>query len=219
MPTYMGTIPDSVHGSVYPTALGIFALGLSVFWLHLQLLFPRPLKFLTKHKRWIIPVIYIPWVTLIVVALLGAMTSFDTNLAEKISQWVLAPMLLSLIVGFVILSRRFARTEDRLEKRQLRLVFWGTAIGLGGFLVLLIAFNVFGEYFDGNTMLSLGSIVACFSLLLLTPISFAYAFGKLQTARSARQTKTRHTLLDYGGTWILCAVRRDVCHRQLHSVR
>jgi len=122
MPTYMGTVQipymDQVRNS-----LGIFALGLSVFWLHLQLLFPRPLKFVAKHRNWLIPAIYVPWVTLIVVALMEAITGFDTNLAEKISQWVLLPMLLSLVIGFVILSRRFARTEDRLEKRQLRLVF------------------------------------------------------------------------------------------------
>ena len=53
--------------------LGVFALGLSVFWLHLQLLFPRPWKFLQKYKRWILTLSYLPWVTMIVVTSLTAL--------------------------------------------------------------------------------------------------------------------------------------------------
>ncbi len=177
VPAYFATFKVPYFQAVL-NGLGVFALGLSVFWLHLQLLFPRPLKFMHKHKRWVVPLIYLPWIVMIVVASLAAMKALDPDIAEMTSKWILLPLLLSLITGFVILSRRFVRTEDRLEKRQLRLVFWGTAIGLGGFVILIAVLNIFSDYFESGTMLQLGSIVASFSLLLLTPISFAYAFGK-----------------------------------------
>lgn len=188
--------------------LGVFALGLSVFWLHLQLLFPRPLKFMQKHKRWIIPLIYLPWVTMIVVASLTALEAINPEIAELASKWVLLPMLLSLIAGFIILSRRFVRTEDRLEKRQLRLVFWGTAIGLGGFIVLIAALNIFSDYFASGTMLQLGSIVASFSLLLITPISFAYAFGRYRLLEVQGKLKrgTRYLIAAVLGFLVLFAV-------------
>lgn len=194
MPTYYATVQIPYLDSVREN-LGIFAIGLSVFWLHLQLLFPRPLPFLQRHKRWVLPLIYLPWLVIIVAAIGTAVGLLDASLAERISALVVIPMGLSLLIGFVILSRRFARTEDRLEKRQLRLVFWGTAVGLGGFVVLLIALNLFREYF-ASTMIQLGSIVACFSLLLITPITFAYAFGryKLLDVQGKLRRGTRYVL-------------------------
>lgn len=158
--------------------MGMFSLGLIAFWLHLHLLFPRPLNFFSRHRKWILPVVYLPWVAMGTVALLATLKLIDAALAGTLTTVLLFPLLIWLIAGFVILSRRFIRTQDRLEKRQLRLVFWGAAVGLGGFLVLLLVLNLFSDTYEGNTMLLLGSIVACFSLLLLTPVSFAYAFGR-----------------------------------------
>lgn len=160
------------------SGLGIFALSVSVFWLFLQLVFPRHLKFVERHKSWLFPTIFVPWIVIVIAATLEGIGVLSHSLANDIANGMIILLVLWLILGFVILARRFARAEDRLEKRQLRLVLWGTAVGFGGFVAVIILLKVFDEWFSGNSMRTLGLLVLCFSMLLFTPISFAYAFGR-----------------------------------------
>jgi serine phosphatase RsbU (regulator of sigma subunit) len=159
-------------------ALGMLALGSLIFWLHLQLVFPTVLDFVKRNGKWIYPVIYLPWAMAIAVAILSLVGWIDSTIAEIVASAAVVPIFIWGAIGFVILGRRFVKSSDRVEKRQLKLVLWGTALGLGGFLILLILLNVFNEWFKGNQMLTLGMIVFGFMLLLLTPISYAYAFGR-----------------------------------------
>ncbi|MCB9357676.1 MAG: SpoIIE family protein phosphatase [Calditrichaeota bacterium] len=158
--------------------LGVFAIGLPVFWLHLQLIFPRTLEFVRRNRRWLFPVIYSPLLFVAVAAIVAAYSENFIAVAETTAQFCLVPLGLWLLIGFVILGRRFRKTPDRVEKRQLRLILWGTAIGLGGFLALVLILNIFSDWFRQNQMRSLGAIVVGFLMLLSTPIAYAYAFSK-----------------------------------------
>ncbi|MCB1059866.1 MAG: SpoIIE family protein phosphatase [Calditrichaeota bacterium] len=158
--------------------LGMLALGTLVFWLHLQLVFPTVLDFVKRNAKWIYPVIYFPWLVSIVIAVLSLLNWITPDLANTVANFSVIPIFIGGALGFVILGRRFGRSKDRVEKRQLRLVLWGTALGLGSFLILLILLNVFREWFVGSQMRTYGAITLGFTMLLLTPISYAYAFGR-----------------------------------------
>ncbi|MCL4305317.1 SpoIIE family protein phosphatase [bacterium] len=195
MPTYYASfrIPG-LNGA--RQALGVFALGIPVLWLHLQFVFPRILRFVRRHRGWVYPVIYAPWAVAVIAAALASGKWMDVSLADTIATVSLAPLLVWLILGFVILFRRFRNTSDRIEKRQLRLILWGTGIGIGGFLALILLLNVFSGWFSGNTMRTLGAIVIGFSMLLFTPISYAYAFGRYRLLEVQGRVKrgTRYLL-------------------------
>ncbi len=177
MPSYYSTF-DVPGLSAIRQGIGVFALGSSVFWLHLQLVFPRILGFVGRHRAWVYPLVYAPWIVTGSLTILSWLKWVDIGIAEQIANYSVILLLIWFLAGFAILFNRFRQTHDRIEKRQLRLVLWGSGVGLGGFLVLLLLLNVFGNWFEGNSMRTLGTIIFGFSLLLLTPISYAYAFTR-----------------------------------------
>jgi sigma-B regulation protein RsbU (phosphoserine phosphatase) len=83
-----------------------------------------------------------------------------------------------VFAGATILAVRRARTEDRLERRQTKLVLWGTGAGLGLLFLLICIALVFQSWFIENPTRALLIINIAFLGLLLSPISFAYAFGR-----------------------------------------
>lgn len=170
-PSFVIPYKDLITG-----ALGTFAIGIAAFWLHLQLVFPRPLDFVVRHGKWLYPVIYLPWLAMIVVSVLAAL-NINSNLAQT-ADLVFIPQVVLLLAGFSILTYRFVKATDRLEKRQLRLVLWGTGVGIGGFVSLIVITNLVQGWLTADPMRLMLIIVAGFLLLLFTPISFAYAFGR-----------------------------------------
>jgi sigma-B regulation protein RsbU (phosphoserine phosphatase) len=95
-------------------------------------------------------------------------------------QYALAIFILAQIfTGFGLLIARNVRTNDLLEKRQIRLVLWGTGTGIFGFFLLVLLLIAFRTFFTNlPTSLLMGIFILQFLVLLLSPLSFIYAFGK-----------------------------------------
>lgn len=187
-------------------ALGTFAISIPTFWLHLQLVFPRPLGFVQRHGKWLYPVIYFPWLAMIAVNAWAAL-KLPGSLSAA-ANVVFVPQIVLLLAGFAILTYRFVKATDRLEKRQLRLVLWGTAVGIGGFVSLIVITNLVKGWLTEDPMRLMLIIVAGFLLLLFTPISFAYAFGRYRLLEVQGKLKrgTRYLIaavLAFGGLFVI----------------
>ncbi|MEW6014901.1 MAG: SpoIIE family protein phosphatase [Candidatus Zixiibacteriota bacterium] len=170
--------------------LGIFAIFFGAFWLNLQILFPSPRSFVQKYSAATYATIYAPLSLLLIVA----------NFIER-SQ--LGYIILSLIglqigLGFYFLGRNYARTREPMEKRQIRLVLWGTGAGMSGLLVLPILALFAADWVRQQPQIVIiGILIAIFLVLLLSPLSFAYAFGKYRLLEVEGRIRrgTRHFLV------------------------
>ncbi len=141
------------------------------FWLNLQLLFPTPRKFMTRHPIIAYSLVYLP------LAVNIFLIEFMGNDIIEYSLTIL--LVLQILVGFGFLIERYARAKDLLEKRQTRLVLWGTGTGMFGFLLVILLFLLFRSWFSSlGTEMILGIFILVFFGLLLSPFSFIYAFGK-----------------------------------------
>ncbi len=142
------------------------------FWLNLNFLFPKPLKLVEKHPFLShLTLIYLP------VVIVAALTIvFPTSIWATLTTILIMAQVWG---GFIILSRNYAKAKDPLEKRQTRLVLWGSGAGLSGLFLMALIALVFKDWFAGlGYTVILGIISFIFLLLLMIPISFAYAFGK-----------------------------------------
>ena len=161
---------DQIH-----QALQFLMILFGAFWLNLQLLFPRPAKLMRDHPVWAYLICYAP---LVIVAL--GMLAFA--ILKRPVQPVAAAggiiILLQIVSGFVLLAFRYKRAQDRLERRQTRLVFLGSGIGLTLLVVMIIFIAVWGQTIPGGQIGLLILINVTFMALLLSPLSFAYAFGR-----------------------------------------
>ena len=152
--------------------LAIWVRLFSSFWLLLTMLFPRPWRFLKSHP-WLgyalcfgpqtvllaglIPSLYGPWFEYV---------SFATIVAQSLG-------------GLLILRHSHIHAENNLEKRQTKLVFWGSGMVL--VLVWFLALERTGLVRHLNAMTLLPRFVvsnAIYLMMLASPLSFAYAFGK-----------------------------------------
>jgi serine phosphatase RsbU (regulator of sigma subunit) len=149
----------------------LLSLLFGAFWLNLQLLFPRPRSFIVEYPHLAYLLCYLP------VPVLAAVLAASGW--QKMSWALPTAIAVQVMVGFYLLGRHYDTAEDLLEKRQTRLVLWGTGVGLSGLLILLIL-----VIFASNWLTSWGTkgililFTAIFLLLLLSPLSFAYSFGR-----------------------------------------
>jgi sigma-B regulation protein RsbU (phosphoserine phosphatase) len=142
------------------------------FWLNLQLLFPKPHRFIENHPVAAYLICYAPLPAVIIV---GSLIGFGVITLALIGTVV----FLQVIAGLVILAGYHRKTESALEKRQTRLVLWGTGIGLLGMFLLIIIAIVAGRWLASLGEFYLIGILSLMLMgLLLSPISFAYAFGR-----------------------------------------
>jgi len=98
----------------------------------------------------------------------------------------------TISLGFVSLAWNFVRAESKQAKRKIRVLFWGTVVGLTPAVFANAAANVFGYH------VPFWEDVADIVLLSLLPLSFAYAVVKHQVLeipallrRSARYVLVR----------------------------
>jgi hypothetical protein len=138
---------DGIQGVEVPyldkitTAVSSLAVFFGVFWLNLQILFPKPLKFVEKHLYISHGIIYFPQILLIVISFFAVTHTWGLFITFLIMAQVWA--------GFIILARNYSKSKDPLEKRQLRLVLWGSGVGLFGMFVLGILARAFRNWFSG----------------------------------------------------------------------
>ncbi len=160
--------------SIVNQGLDILSSFFSAFWLNLVFLFPRPIGFIKKRPLLAYSTCYLPIIVFTALFLLTTVIPISFNAA------MLSLVIISLQVfaGMVLLAVQRIRTEDRLEKRQIRLVLWGTGVGLGLLFLLICASLLFQTWFTESPQRALFIINIAFLGLLLSPLSFAYAFGR-----------------------------------------
>ncbi|MBD3178792.1 MAG: SpoIIE family protein phosphatase [Candidatus Latescibacteria bacterium] len=168
------------------TVLRFFVAFVGAFWLNLQFLFPRPREFIRKHPAAGYSLCYAP---VVIVTIAGL---FHHPL------FIMLPFIIGIqtAAGFVMLGWYSGRTDDNLEKRQTRLVLWGTGIGSLGLLLLIVVFSLFRSWFAARSAYIIyGLVMAVFAALLLSPVSFAYAFGRYRLLEVEAKIKrgTRYT--------------------------
>jgi serine phosphatase RsbU (regulator of sigma subunit) len=154
--------------SVFQVVFGLLMVTFGSFWLNLQLLFPRPKKALRNHPVWTYLIVYFPIPVLILLQLIGL---------PSIPMIYVLIIALQITIGFVILAASRRHAPNSLERRQTGLVLWGTGIGLTSLFLLLVISIGFRSWFSSFSW-SLLIINIFLAPLLLSPISFAYAFGR-----------------------------------------
>ncbi|MBI5060242.1 SpoIIE family protein phosphatase [candidate division KSB1 bacterium] len=144
------------------------------FWLHLNLVFPRPLKFIERR----------PWLTYVICYSISAAILIwnglfvDGQQGRTVINVFFGALAVEIAVGFLILVYRKKRATDILERRQANLVSWGAGVSLGLLLVLVLAVNLFSVWFQRHPQLTILAINFAFLGMLSAPLSFAYAFGR-----------------------------------------
>lgn len=143
-------------------------LSFGAFWLNLQLYFPTALDWVRRHTFRAHLLLYGPQI-------LGLVLTYT----EWLRSGVLVSALISLYTfgGFLVLVLRSRAAKEPLVKRQLSLVIWGSGIGLG-LLFVLVVLGATGLLGKAPELLTVALVQLAFLGLLLSPISFAYAFGR-----------------------------------------
>lgn len=153
------------------TVMQSLAAFTGAFWLNLQLLFPRPRGFVSRHPFVVHSLIYVPVIVLEVLSILMDVEAIHVSIAILI--------MAQIFTGFGFLIGSNIRTKDNLEKRQTRLVLWGTGTGIFGFFFVILLLVLFKSWFVSQSMyILIGMFILVFLGLLLSPLSFIYAFGK-----------------------------------------
>ncbi|MCK4671802.1 MAG: SpoIIE family protein phosphatase, partial [Candidatus Aegiribacteria sp.] len=148
----------------------VFTYFTAAFWLKLHMLFPARKSYYDKRRLFFNLTMFIPGVVFGTVLII---TSRSMPLAVNIYQ------TLFLALGYALLINNYRKAENFIEKRQTRLVLWGSAPGIT-FAILYSWFMQYNGYLFMQqtfvTRLFISNIL--FSLMLLIPVSLAYAFGK-----------------------------------------
>jgi serine phosphatase RsbU (regulator of sigma subunit) len=168
--------------------LSLLAVCFGAFWLNLQMLFPRPLTAVSRRPMLLHLAVYVP---LLVVLGLSAVARQAAGI------WPLIVISAQVALGMVILGHRRGKTRIPLERRQLSLVYYGSGIGLSALFGLSIIRLIPGlaGALPRAALLALPNLT--FLALLLSPVSFAYAFGRyrLLEVEGRLRRGTRHVLV------------------------
>jgi len=148
-------------------SLGAFA---PAFWLKLQMIFPDPIRFYRRNRILSNVIIYSIPIALSVIYFVEP---------SIIRIPLLIYWFVFLIAGFIFLLSHGRQAKSFLEKRQTRLVLWGSTPGLSVYLVLALLGFIRPEWFFGlSNVIRLTIFNATSLLLLFLPISFAIAIGR-----------------------------------------
>jgi sigma-B regulation protein RsbU (phosphoserine phosphatase) len=139
------------------------------FWLNLQVLFPHPLSIVKGHSSATHAFIYVATVVVVGYAILHGPATAPLATGFLVAEFV---------AGLAIISTRRRKAGASLERRQLTLVYFGSGLGLSGFFILGLL--TFVPELRETLPLAIRMLipVLVFLLLLISPISFAYAFGR-----------------------------------------
>ena len=148
-------------------ALSLFTPAL---WLKLHLVFPARKKLYAGHRILANLVIFLP------ALVFGGMFFFTARLSVLP---VIIYQTLFFALGLVLLIRNHQEATGFIEKRQTRLVLWGSAPGITLIGLLTWFIQLFPDVFMESgftTSLLITDII--FLVMMLIPLSFAYAFGR-----------------------------------------
>ncbi|MBM3324167.1 MAG: hypothetical protein FJY66_00705 [Calditrichaeota bacterium] len=146
------------------------------FWVLLNLYFPRPSRLVTTYRVLAYGIAFAPQLMFI------AMRFIAPTLARNDAVWgryIVFPIIAAQVFfGLYLLWRHFRHAQDKVEKRQTRLVL-GSGVTL--IVFLLYAFDPFGvrSFVTGTGVLGIQITTVVVGLfLLLSPFTLAYAIGK-----------------------------------------
>lgn len=169
------TLPDpyaafEIPGAaIFATALSTLIMYFGVLWLNLALLFPRPVRGLEGRLGRFHLLLYALPAALTIVGIAGV----------TVPGWLALVLLAGPVsAGFVILGVRRGKARDPLERRQLTLVGYGTGIGMTALLVLVVIGLVPAIAAKLSGLARALMVTVAFLALLLSPASFAHAFGR-----------------------------------------
>ncbi len=176
--------------SIFDHLLADLGLLLTALWLHLQLLFPRPLPTVERQPLLTYSICYAPSVAAIIVHnCLQYGVAIPLNVGPVIRVFVFGQIIASIAIPIY----RYLTTENHLERRQLRLLVWGSGTGLTINFLMVAASNYFPEWYFARMSRDLNFSTVSFLALLLGPLSFSYAFGRYRLldieARVRRSTR------------------------------
>jgi phosphoserine phosphatase RsbU/P len=178
------TLPDFLIET-----LGFFTIFIGSFWLNLHLLFPYKAR-LMQRASWLGYAIC--YVTPISALILNMM---NVGFAESFGGINLG---FQLAAGFILLAIHNGKAHTALEKRQTKLVLYGSAIAFSPLLVMIIVSFPFPDYLDAmgleSALLLLNVVMLC---LLAMPITILYAFSRygLLDVEAKLRRGTRHFLI------------------------
>ena len=185
--------------------LSFLGVMVGAFWLNLQLLFPHPVRFMREHPFWAYLLCYGIMVILLIAAVVGLIIKSQFTIGLYA---LLGVALAQIVAGLIVLTVRYRRAKDRLERRQARLVLLGSGTGLACLLLLIVIANIFEDNLPGGLIGGLLMINVSFMVLLLSPISFAYAFGRyrLLEVEGKLRRGTRYALTIIGLLAVAAAI-------------
>lgn len=187
--------------------VNIFRFTFSGFWLLLNLLFPRPLP-LIERRRWLPFVLcFLPQILVLVA---GTVAQVVFKMPMPGLRFVIYGITVAQVVaGLYFLRYHYITAASAIEKRQTKLVLWGSGLGLVLFLVYLMEpYGVFQtmKHLLLTTRLVLTNFI--FAILLLSPVSLAYAIGKyrLLEVEGRLRRGTRYLLVTVGLIGVFLAI-------------
>lgn len=187
----------------------------SAFWLLLNFVFPRPVR-LIRSRPWLAYALcFAPQILVIIIGLI-----FGDRIDGfwELRDLVYSINVLQVLTGLILLWYRLTHPENNLEKRQTKLVFWGSGIPLIIFLIYgLFAFQVIPVYLELPTRFLFYNIA--FFLLLASPISFAYAFTRYRLLEVEARLRRGTRFILYTGALLAAffGVLYLISHILLHT--
>ncbi|MCX6601407.1 MAG: SpoIIE family protein phosphatase [bacterium] len=186
-------IPFEVPLLAVVRSVGVFFSG---FWLLLQMYFPRPAPLLQRRPLLTYALCLLPWMLIVAFAFSAApLFKLPDNVGLRFVIYPIA--VLQVLAGLGLLTWNHRHAQTYLEKRQTKLVLWGSGGGLVLFLFYLLErYGILSDLFRLPLAPRLLATDLIFLILLLSPLSLAYAFGKyrLLDIEGRLRRGTRHLL-------------------------
>ncbi|MBN1422929.1 SpoIIE family protein phosphatase [Candidatus Fermentibacteria bacterium] len=183
--------------------IGVIGLFSGAFWVHLQLVFPTKASWCAGHRGQALITLYGPLAASLLLRLAPPPVREPAIQTVVTSYWLL---------GFFLLSRNHRQAASLLQRRQTRLVLWGSAPAVLTGLAIGWSGVLAGPWFRSLPYATKLAVLNVNSLLLVfIPLSVGYAFGKYRLLEVETKLKrgTRF-LLTTGATVVLllaaCAV-------------
>lgn len=160
--------------------VGLLSWLAAPLWLNLQFVFPREKSWYLRRRPLFDLLCYAPPLLVMLMA---------ASAAHRLLPWLPKlsdglPVLQVVItayftLGTILMFRSLGAAADKVEHRMVRLVLWGSVPGLLLLFLIMLAGTVFRDWWSSVPYVArLFVFDGLFLVLLLIPVSFAFAFGK-----------------------------------------
>jgi serine phosphatase RsbU (regulator of sigma subunit) len=150
----------------------------SSFWLLLHMYFPRKIRLFKVSAFWPYFFCFGPQ-TIAIIMNIAMGIGIIPNLQMGIIYYII--IITQVVAGLIILWRNFKTAENNLQRRQTKLVLYGSGGSLLIFSVYMLTswgVSTFLNTFDLTSRMIFINLI--FLFLLASPLSFVYALGKFR---------------------------------------